>query len=119
MKKISTGATIKNIINDYWIPKLLETGEAGGMKIIDEPQKQLYTLNVETDPAQVEYNIGFKENKGDRNSPSQSAGDLKFVYGNVPDAYNTIFNTKFKGNDGEWYKIHVGKTGTWTWRKAK
>ena len=101
------------------VKKWLDGQTAAGWKIIDEPQKQLYTLNVETDPAQVEYNIGFKENKGDRNSPSQGAGDLKFVYGNMPDAYNTIFNTKFKGNDGEWYKIHVGKTGTWTWRKAK
>jgi len=101
------------------VKKWLDGQTAAGWKIIDEPtSKQLYTLNVETDPAQVEYNIGFKENKGDRNSPSQSAGDLKFVYGNMPDAYNTIFNTKFKGNDGQWYKINVGKGGVWTWKKA-
>jgi hypothetical protein len=101
------------------VKKLLDGSESAGYKMVAEPTKKLYTLAVETDPAQVEYEIGFVANRGDRNSPSQSAGDLKFVYNNVPDAYNTILNTKFKGNDGQWYKIHVGNTGTWTWRKVK
>lgn len=120
IKKLNSGLQQNYVFQDYSLEKLFTEGKSQKWSLVQQPTTtQLYTLNVETDPAQVEYNIGFKENKGDRNSPSQGAGDLKFVYGNMPDAYNTIFNTKFKGNDGEWYKIHVGKTGTWTWRKAK
>ena len=29
-----------------------------------------------------------------------------------------ILSTKFKGNDGNWYAINVGKGGVWTWKET-
>jgi len=119
LENVDTKEKVNYNIGFSLVQKWLDGKKAQNIEIVEEPTKKLYTLAVETDPAQVEYEIGFVANRGDRNSPSQSAGDLKFIYNNVPDAYNTIINTKFKGNDGNWYKIHVGTSGTWTWRKAK
>jgi hypothetical protein len=59
----------------------------------------------------------FESNKGDRKSPTQSAGELKEIFKNLSVA-DELLNTKFKGNDGQWYKINVGKGGVWTWKKA-
>ena len=119
LENVDTKEKVNYNIGFSLVQKWLDGKKAQNIEIVEEPTKKLYTLAVETDPAQVEYEIGFVANRGDRNSPSQSAGDLKFIYNNVPDAYNTIMNTKFKGNDGNWYKIHIGTSGTWTWRKAK
>jgi hypothetical protein len=78
--------------------------------------------NPETYPAQSEltYTYSFTPNKGDRKSPTQSAGELK----KIAEKHSTsavqieLLSTKFKGNDGNWYSINIGKTGTWTWKET-
>jgi hypothetical protein len=88
----------------------------------ESPKEGQYKLSVETFPAKLELNLPkFEGNKGDRKSPSQSAGDLKtYVMNNSKkDDYLKLFeSTKFKGNDDNWYKINISKAGTWTWKKA-
>lgn len=80
------------------------------------------TANPETYPAQSQltYTYSFTPNKGDRKSPTQSAGELK----KIAQKHSTsavqieLLSTKFKGNDGNWYSINIGKTGTWTWKET-
>jgi hypothetical protein len=80
------------------------------------------TANPETYPAQTEltFYYTFTPNKGERKSPTQSAGELK----KIAEKHSTsavqieLLSTKFKGNDGNWYSINIGKTGTWTWKET-
>jgi len=74
------------------------------------------TLDVETLPAQLNYQIGFEKNKGGRQSPSQSAGDLYRAYKNNKEIYDELISTYFKGNDGKWWKL-INQNNTWVWRK--
>ena len=108
------------------VKKWLDGQTSVGWRIIEEPITtttsqgfQGFELPIETDPKYRSFPItSFEPNKGDRKSPTQSAGELKEMFKNLSVA-DEILNTKFKGNDGEWYKIYVGTSGTWTWRKAK
>jgi len=83
-----------------------------------------YTIPIETYPSKLKFsmiNFNFEPNIGDRKSPSQSAGSLKrkaMRMTKSDDYVNMILETKFKGNDGNWYSINVAKGGTWTWKET-
>jgi hypothetical protein len=81
-----------------------------------------FSLSIETDRAKLELPLWFEKNNGDRKAPTQSAGELKrWVTGKINelDYIDMILNTKFKGNDGNWYVINISKgSSIWTWRKA-
>ena len=83
-----------------------------------------YKWPIETYPPTLKYpswNLNFEKNNGDRKSPTQSAGDLKRnvnKLGQATDYMRMILETKFKGNDGDWYEINIGKGGVWTWKKT-
>jgi hypothetical protein len=76
-------------------------------------------LPIDTYPLTLKFKYPFFErNDGSRKSPTQSAGELKRQV--IPmgiNEYEEIRNTKFRGNDGKWYEINIGKGGTWTWKK--
>jgi len=77
-----------------------------------------YKISIDTYPITLKFQYQFSPNDGSRQSPTQSAGDLKRQLSNMGiDEVEEIRNTKFRGNDGAWYEINVGKGGTWTWRK--
>jgi hypothetical protein len=56
------------------------------------------------------------KNKGDRKSPTQSAGELKDLFSD-DESKTELFATYFKGNDGNWYRLYEDKNGTWRWSK--
>ena len=56
------------------------------------------------------------KNKGDRKSPTQSAGQLKDLF-NDDESKTELFATYFRGNDGNWYRLYEDKNGTWRWSK--
>jgi hypothetical protein len=58
----------------------------------------------------------IEKNKGDRKSPTQSAGKLKDLYNRTVDQ-TALFATYFRGNDGNWYRLYEDKNGTWRWSK--
>ena len=58
-----------------------------------------------------------KQNKGDRKSPTQSAGELKDLYNRSTVDHAALFATYFRGNDGNWYRLYEDKNGTWRWSK--
>ena len=58
----------------------------------------------------------IEKNKGDRKSPTQSAGELKDLYNRTVDQ-TALFATYFRGNDGNWYRLYEDKNGTWRWSK--
>jgi hypothetical protein len=76
-------------------------------------------LPIDTYPLTLKFKYPFFErNDGSRQSPTQSAGDLKrMVMPMGADEVQEIRETKFRGNDNNWYEINVGKGGTWTWKK--
>jgi hypothetical protein len=76
-----------------------------------------YSLPIETIPSKLSFWLNFKSNKGDRQSPTQSAGDLYANYKNHPFTKEELFNTFFKGNDGNWWNLQEVK-GTWRWEKS-
>ena len=82
-------------------------------------QTTSYKLPIDTYPVTLKNNYSFfVANDGSRQSPTQSAGDLKrMVMPMGVDQVEEIRNAKFRGNDGKWYEINVGKGGTWTWKK--
>lgn len=102
--------------------------EAESKTITPEPstttQQNRYTLPIETYPAKLKFTIpNFKANIGDRNSPTQSAGELRKWFndlGNISqlDYGQQLDKTRFKGNDGNWYRINIAKGGIWTWKEA-
>ena len=71
---------------------------------------------IETYPEYLSIDFRIADNVDDRKGPTQSAGDLKRNY-NSTQYQDEILNTYFKGNDGDWYKLNIGKGGTWTWKK--
>ena len=56
------------------------------------------------------------KNKGDRKSPTQSAGELKDLFSDE-ESKTELFAAYFKGNDGNWYRLYEDKNGTWRWSK--
>lgn len=88
------------------------------------PSQSQYKWPIETYPPTLKYpswNLNFEKNNGDRKSPTQSAGELKRrvnQLGQAVDYMEMILATKFKGNDGNWYIINVGKGGVWTWKQT-
>jgi hypothetical protein len=82
-------------------------------------QTSAYKLPIDTYPVTLKHNYSFfSSNDGSRLSPTQSAGDLKrMVMPMGADEVQEIRKTFFRGNDGMWYEINVGKGGTWTWKK--
>lgn len=83
-----------------------------------------YTWPIETYPAKLSlpsWVFNFEGNNGNRKSPTQSAGELKRranLLSKPTDAMMMILSTKFKGNDGNWYVINIGKGGVWTWKET-
>ena len=59
----------------------------------------------------------IEKNKGDRKSPTQSAGELKDLYNRSTVDQTALFATYFRGNDGNWYRLYEDKNGTWRWSK--
>jgi hypothetical protein len=82
-------------------------------------QTNAYKLPIDTYPVTLKNNYSFfVANDGSRQSPTQSAGDLKrMVMPMGTEEIQEIRRTFFRGNDGQWYEINVGKGGTWTWKK--
>jgi hypothetical protein len=101
----------------YWTQKPLP-------QIATSTQQNSYTLPIETYPALFSFKIpGFSANTGNRQSPTQSAGELKRWYQTLGSAEQTryaseIDRARFKGNDGNWYAIKIGKGGVWTWKET-
>jgi hypothetical protein len=87
--------------------------------ILTSSQTSAYKLPIDTYPVTLKNNYSFfVANDGSRQSPTQSAGDLKrMVMPMGTDEIQEIRRTFFRGNDGQWYEINVGKGGTWTWKK--
>jgi len=82
------------------------------------PSEGLFSLAIETYPEKLKFaKPWFSRNTGDRKGPTQSASELK-KRSYSEDEINEILTTKFKGNDGNWYDINVGKGGVWTWKKT-
>lgn len=101
----STGLSLPNTYFILGLPKALEKNE--------------YKLPIDTYPVTLKNNYSFfVANDGSRQSPTQSAGDLKrMVMPMGTEEIQEIRRTFFRGNDGQWYEINVGKGGTWTWKK--
>jgi hypothetical protein len=73
--------------------------------------------NIETIPSEMSVDLKMDSNTGNRNSPTQSAGELKTMIKGSP--YETeVLNAYYMGNDGDWYKLNVEKSGVWKWKKA-
>jgi hypothetical protein len=101
-------------LSEFFLPKRYFTKDT-----LTSTQTNGYTLPIETYPSKLNNKYSFFEaNDGSRKSPTQSAGDLKRAVINMPgNELTEILNTKFRGNDKNWYEINVGKGGTWTWKK--
>jgi hypothetical protein len=75
------------------------------------------TQTIETIPSEMSVYLAMDSNTGNRNSPTQSAGDLKSIIKDTE--YETeVLNAYYMGNDGDWYKLNVEKSGIWKWKKA-
>ena len=120
-------ADIKEAEDSLLISDNIELGDSGfslpnryfTKSVSTSSQTSAYKLPIDTYPVTLknEYSF-FVANDGSRQSPTQSAGDLKrMVMPMGVDEVEEIRNTKFRGNDGAWYEINVGKGGTWTWKK--
>lgn len=87
-------------------------------------QQNIYRFNIETYPVTFSFVLpALNPNTGDRKSPTQSAGALKAFVSKTTGQENIkytnlMLTTKFKGNDGNWYRINVGKNGVWTWKET-
>jgi hypothetical protein len=103
-------------LSEFFLPKRYFT--------LTSTQTNGYTLPIETYPALFSFKIpGFSANTGNRQSPTQSAGELKRWYQTLGSAEQTryaseIDRARFKGNDGNWYAIKIGKGGVWTWKET-
>jgi hypothetical protein len=116
---LTNGHEIEEKLKNEIIEILLTKGKTWAIEVINKPTTQTTGFELlETDPKYISVPItSFEPNNGDRKAPTQSAGVLKKAFQNTS-IENEILNTKFKGNDGQWYKINVGKGGVWTWKKA-
>jgi hypothetical protein len=101
----------------YWTQKPLP-------QIATSTPQNGYTLPIETYPALFSFKIpGFSANTGNRQSPTQSAGELKRWFSGLSSSEQTryaieIDRARFKGNDGKWYAIKIGRGGVWTWKET-
>lgn len=101
----------------FWTQKPLPS-------VTESTSQNKYRFNIETYPDTFPFVLpALSANTGDRKSPTQSAGALKaFVSKTTGEENinytNLMLTTKFKGNDGNWYRINVGKNGIWTWKEA-
>ena len=124
-------AKVVGIDEDYynveWLDNLSNGASNGGYTKEDfikstnqaTPQnsKKGVTQNIETIPSEMSVNLAMDNNRGNRNSPTQSAGDLKSIIKDTE--YETeVLNAYYMGNDGDWYKLNVEKSGVWKWKKA-
>lgn len=105
---IELGSSGFSLPKDYFTKYALTTSQTNG-----------YKLPIDTYPVTLKNNYSFfVANDGSRQSPTQSAGDLKrMVMPMGTEEIQEIRRTFFRGNDGQWYEINVGKGGTWTWKK--
>lgn len=105
---IELGLSGFSLPTKYFTKDILTSSETNGFK-----------LPIDTYPLTLKFKYPFFEaNDGSRKSPTQSAGDLKREVSNLTTGeLKEIINTKFRGNDGKWYEINVGKGGVWTWKK--
>ena len=124
-------AKVVGIDEDYynveWLDNLANGASNGGYTKEDfvkstnqaTPQnsKKGVTQTIETIPSEMSVNLAMDNNRGNRNSPTQSAGDLKSIIKDTE--YETeVLNAYYMGNDGDWYKLNVEKSGVWKWKKA-
>lgn len=80
------------------------------------PSAIKFPQSIPTIPSLMTVDFNFKKNDGQRDSPTQGAGDLKRYYKNTK-YESEILNTYFMGNDNDWYKIDVLPSGVWKWKK--
>lgn len=110
IKQIKNGQSISVdgylFFNEFFTTKPLPTQQIEG-----------YSLPIETIPSKLSFGPIFESNKGDRKSPTQSAGELFRAYNSDIKRKEELFNMKFKGNDGNWWKLQEAG-GTWLWRKT-
>lgn len=87
-------------------------------KTAQKPKVSGGKLVIETIPALVEFHnlFAFDYNTGNRNSPTQSAGELYRYLSNRP-ITKDVLETLYKGNDQLWYKL-VPSGKSWVWKKA-
>ena len=80
-----------------------------------------FKLAVKTIPEQLEYDIRFASNSADRQSPSQSAGDLYRNYKQDSRVMKMLKDTAFEGNDKKYWGLVSRKPpsgqATFVWRK--
>ena len=81
-----------------------------------------FKLAVKTIPEQLEYDIMFASNSADRQSPSQSAGDLYRNYKQDSRVMKMLKDTAFEGNDKKYWGLISRKNprsgqSTFVWRK--
>lgn len=87
-------------------------------------QQKKYGLPIETYPTFFSFPIpGFSANTGDRQSPTQSAGELRRWFSNLGNVAQIEYareldRARFKGNDGNWYALNTGRGGVFTWKKT-
>ena len=81
-----------------------------------EIEQTIPTKDLQGNTIGLSHDYLFKPNKGDRHSPSQSAGELKRTYGNYPQFKEELFSTLFMGNDNHWYHLSEDKNGVWSWK---
>jgi len=127
-----TGKKLTELDNTYGIDQTIKNIENNGSASISgftfsyqyftkEPIKEIiqqgYSLLVETIPSTLKRDYPFSRNRKDRQSPSQSAGDLYRRYAALPDAKLELLNTFFKGNDDQWWNLQQ-VSGTWRWEKS-
>jgi len=87
-----------------------------GIKLPVTKASNTFKQRIDTMPEELSFDYNLQYNVGNRNSPSQSAGELKERYENS-DKEKELLSTYFKGNDGEWYIISEDSRGTWKWKK--
>jgi len=124
-------AKVLGIDEDYynveWLDNLANGASNGGYTKEDfikstnqansKNSKKGVTQNIETIPSEMSVDLMMDVNTSTRNSPTQSAGELKTMIKGSP--YETeVLNAFYMGNDGDWYKLNVEKSGIWKWKKA-
>jgi len=90
-------------------------------KQIDTQESGKYKLPIDTVPYELNnYYSFFTKNTGDRNSPTQSAGDLRqFTKNSINEREirRELLTTYFRGNDNMWYSVFITDDGVWKWKK--
>jgi hypothetical protein len=90
------------------------------VETIKPKSKSKYQLPIDTVPYALNnvYDF-FKKNAGDRNSPTQSAGELKEYAKKTKEKEKELelISTYYRGNDNMWYSILITDKGVWKWNK--